>query len=211
MKKFIKIFFLDLLYFSLFLIIIFLSRAKIQKLFANIQSYTPQLNLINSTIENQNLISQINSQVTYSYLFIFILIPLLIFAVYILLQGCSFYILKKEKNHFVKFTLVSLPTFIFFTLLMFNYNFYLLIITLLSSYYAFYSYYKNNLKLILRKSYKYFPLCLAYLILSLLSIIFLFLSFLSISTKTNYILIFISLAIIFLFSYYKIFLIKLFN
>jgi len=211
MKKFLKIFFLDLIYFSLFLIIIFLSRSKIKGILENVQSYAPQLNFINNTIDTQNLISQINSQVSYAYLFLFIMIPLLIFCIYIIFQGFSFYILKKHKNYILKFALTSFPTFIFFTLLMFNYNFYLLIIFLFSGYYSFFSYFSNNLKLFFKKIYKYFPLYLAYLILSLLTIILLFLSFLSISTKTNYILILLGIISTLLFSYYKIFLMKLFN
>ncbi len=214
-SKFIKIFFLDLSYFLLSLIILILAREKIKEILIKIQSYAPELNLVDpNQIEAQNLISQISSLANTAYLFIFIIIPIIIFLLYILLQGYSFYILKKEKNYFLKFTLASLPTFVFLILLMFKYNLYLLIITILSSYLSFFLYFMdlNKIKLAFAKIYKYFPLYLIFAILSLSIISLFFMSYLIILTKTNYFLFLFGIIFISLFSYYKIILAeKLFN
>src|SRR3989344_8731222 len=124
-QKLIKTFLLDLSYFLLFIFILITSKEKVKSFLLQIQSYSPQLNAIDpnqNILEAQNLISQINSLANNAYLFIFIIIPIIIFVLYVLLQGYGFYLLKKEKNYLIKFTLASLPSFIFFTLLLFNQN-----------------------------------------------------------------------------------------
>jgi hypothetical protein len=216
-NKILKIFPLDLIYFLLFTFVLILSRSWIQQFLLKLRSYAPQLNAINpnsNTIEAQNLITNINSLANNAYLFIFIIIPLIIFIIYILLQGYSFYLLKKEKNYLLKFALVSLPSIIFITLLTFNPNIYLFIITFLTMYLSFFLYFKdlNKIKLAFIKIYKYFPAFLLYLALSLIIITLLFVSYVTFLTQMNYLLLLIfALIFIIVFSYYKIYLIKLFN
>ena len=213
-QKLIKTFLLDLSYFLLFIFILITSKEKVKSFLLQIQSYSPQLNAIDpnqNILEAQNLISQINSLANNAYLFIFIIIPIIIFVLYVLLQGYGFYLLKKEKNYLIKFTLASLPSFIFFTLLLFNQNLYLLIITILTFYLSFFLYFKDlsKIKLAFTKIYKYFPLFLLYLVLSLIILSMLFIFYISLLTEIKYyLLLIIGLIFIFIFSYYKIVLVE---
>lgn len=216
-NKFLKIFSLDLSYFLIFLVILIVSRLKIAQLLLTIQSYSPKLTAINpneDVVGAQNLINELSSLTNHTYLFLFIIIPLIIFLVYALIQGYSFYLLKKEKNYLLKFSLVSLPSLIFLSLLIFNPNIYLLIILILTMYFSFFIYFKkfNKIKEIFTKFYKFFPLYLIYLILSLIIISVLFVGYIIINFQPNYfIILIIGIIFIMVFSYYKIKLVELFN
>ena len=216
-NKFLKIFSLDLSYFLIFLIILIVSRLKIAQLLLNIQTYSPKLNAINpneDVVGAQNLINELGSLTNQAYLVLFIIIPLIIFLVYVLIQGYSFYLLNKEKNYLLKFSLVSLPSLIFLSLLIFNPNIYLLIILILTMYFSFFMYFKkfNKIEEIFTKFYKFFPLYLIYLILSLIIISVLFVGYIIINFQPSYfIALIIGMIFIILFSYYKIKLVELFN
>ena len=204
--KFIKIFSLDLSYFLLLLTILILAREKIKEILIKIQSFSPQLNLIDpNQSEAQTLINQINALTNNTYLFIFIIIPIIIFILYILLQGYSFYILNKEKNYFLKFALASLPTFIFLILSIFKDNLYLLIITIFSGYLSFFFYFRDlsKIRLAFTKIHKYFPLYLLFLILFLSVISLFFMAYLTALTEINYFLFVFGIIFVLIFSYYK--------
>ena len=217
-NKLIKIFALDLSYFLILLAVLIFTRAKIFDLLLKIQSYSPQLNAIDPS-QNisaaQALINEINYISNQAYWFIFIIIPVIIFVIYIFLQGYSFYLLKKEKNYLLKFSLASLPSFIFFALFLFKPSIILFIISILAFYLTFFLHFKdlNKIKLLITKLYKFFPLFLIYLILSLAIIVLFYITYLTSQVGGNYHLLFIiSLLFALLFSYYKIILVeKLFN
>jgi|SRR3989344_1107148 len=214
--RILKIFFLDFVYFILLLFIVLFSRLQIQSLLSKIQSYAPELNTLNNQniLDAQGLISQINSLSVQAYLFIFIVIPLIIFILYILLQGYGFYLLKKEKKFLLKFSIINLPVFIFISLLIFIPNVYLFILVMLISYLTFFLHFhdKKRIHLTLTKFYKYFPAYLLYLILSLLIIISLFLAYTTFSVQGNYIILLIfSIIFTLLLSLYKIYLFKKFT
>ncbi len=214
--RILKIFFLDFVYFILLLFIVLFSRLQIQSLLSKIQSYAPELNTLNNQniLDAQGLISQINSLSVQAYLFIFIVIPLIIFILYILLQGYGFYLLKKEKKFLLKFSIINLPVFIFISLLIFIPNVYLFILVMLISYLTFFLHFhdKKRIPLTLTKFYKYFPAYLLYLILSLLIIISLFLAYTTFSVQGNYIILLIfSIIFTLLLSLYKIYLFKKFT
>ena len=214
--RILKIFFLDFVYFILLLFIVLFSRLQIQSLLSKIQSYAPELNTLNNQniLDAQGLISQINSLSVQAYLFIFIVIPLIIFILYILLQGYGFYLLKKEKKFLLKFSIINLPVFIFISLLIFIPNVYLFILVMLISYLTFFPHFhdKKRIPLTLTKFYKYFPAYLLYLILSLLIIISLFLAYTTFSVQGNYIILLIfSIIFTLLLSLYKIYLFKKFT
>lgn len=216
-NKFLKIFSLDLSYFLIFLVILLVSRLKIAQLLLTIQSYSPKLTAINpneDVVGAQNLINELSSLTNHTYLFLFIIIPLIIFLAYVLIQGYSFYLLKKEKNYLLKFSLVSLPSLIFLSLLIFNPNIYLLIILILTMYFSFFMYFKkfSEIKKMFTKIYKFFPLYLIYLILSLIIISIFFVGYIIINFQPSYfVILIIGITFIMLFSYYKVKLVELFN
>ena len=217
-QKFLKTFFLDLSYFIFLLIIFILGKLKLKEILTTIQSFSPSLNSLDPNkdiLQAQTLLNQINSLSNQAYLFLFIIIPLLIFIAHVSIQGYSFYILKKEKNYFLKFILINIPLFIFLTLLIVNFNIYLFILIILVGYSTFFLYFKDlsKLKLALTKIYKFFPLFLFFIILFLIPISLFALSYLNLAVNGNYLLFFI-LGIIFtlILSFYKVILAeKLFN
>ena len=216
-QKLLKTFFLDLSYFLIFIFVLMISRSKIQQVLLNIQTYGPELNALDpsqNVLEAQNLLNQISSLSNQAYVFMFLIVPLIIFILYVSLQGCSFYLLKKEKYYLVKFSLASLPSFIFFTLLVFNPNIYLLIILILTTYLSFFLYFKelNEIKLIFTKIHKYFPLYLLYTLLAVSITSIFFIAYLNIVSGNSYILLLIfGMIFTLIYSWYKISLIKLFD
>ena len=216
-NKLLKIFFLDLSYFLLFIFILMVSRSKIQQFLLNIQTYGPELNALDpsqNVLEAQNLLNQISSLSNQVYIFMFLIVPLIIFILYVSLQGYSLYLLKKEKYYLIKFSLASLPSFVFFTLLVFNPNIYLLIILILTSYLSFFLYFKelSEIKLIFTKIYKYFPLYLLYALLAISIISIFFIAYLNIVSDNAYLLLLIfGMIFTLIYSWYKISLIKLFD
>src|SRR3989344_3228309 len=145
-QKLLKTFFLDLSYFLIFIFVLMVSRSKIQQFLLNIQTYGPELNALDpgqNVLEAQNLLNQISSLSNQVYIFMFLIVPLIIFILYVSLQGYSLYLLKKEKYYLIKFSLASLPSFVFFTLLVFNPNLLLLIFGMIFT--LIYSWYKISL------------------------------------------------------------------
>ncbi|MEK6907139.1 MAG: hypothetical protein AABW45_01295 [Nanoarchaeota archaeon] len=216
-NKILKVFLLDLSYFLLLLFTLIFSRLKIGEILLKIQSYGPQLNSVNvtqNTLEAQNLLTQINGLTNNAYFIIFLAIPLIAFILYAILQGYSFYLLKKENNYFFKFSLASLPSVILITLLIFYPDIYLFILLILIMYISFFLYFKNlnKIRLIYTKIYKLFPLFLLYLLLSLIIISIFFIAYLNLISNGSYILFIVGLIVTLIFSYYKTILVeKLFN
>ncbi len=210
-RNLIKTFFLDLTYFLLLTIILILTKIKINEFLARLQTYGSQLNIINinqNTQETQSLLSQISSLTNKAYVFLFIVVPLIIFILYIIFQGLTF---KREKFSFKNFILTNLVPFIFLTLALFLFNTYLFILFIITSYLAFVLYFYNlkKLKIALTKVYKLFPFYLIYIVLSILITGFFYLSYTRIYISTDFIWIFLfGILLNLLFSYYKIYLIK---
>ena len=116
MKQKLKTILLDLIYFLLVAIILILTRNITYGFLSEIQGFGGQLNAINineNLGEAQNLLSNLTSITTKAYIFIFFIVPLIIFAIYILLQGATF---KKDKFSYKNFTLISIIPFIFLIL-----------------------------------------------------------------------------------------------
>ena len=213
-RNLIKTFFLDLTYFLLLTIILILTKIKINEFLARLQTYGSQLNIINinqNTQETQSLLSQISSLTNKAYVFLFIVVPLIIFILYIIFQGLTF---KREKFSFKNFILTNLVPFIFLTLALFLFNTYLFILFIITSYLAFVLYFYNlkKLKIALTKVYKLFPFYLIYIVLSILITGFFYLSYTRIYISTDFIWIFLfGILLNLLFSYYKIYLMKSLN
>lgn len=213
MKHKLKIILLDLIYFLLVSIILILTRNITYGFLSDIQAFGGQLNAINineDLLEAQNLLSNLTSVTTKAYIFIFFIIPLIIFIIYIFLQGET---LKKEKFSYKKFTLVSIIPFIFLILGLFIDSWFF-ILFLITSYIAFilYFYHYKKLNLAYKKIYKLFPMYLIYAILPLLILGFFYLAYTRIPISMDFIVIIIFAAIFSLiFSLYKIYLLKKLN
>lgn len=210
-QKLLKIFFLDLTYFLLLTIILILTRIKVSEFLTQVQNYGTQLNAIdiNQDLQfTQNLLSQISSAANKAYVFLFILVPIIIFILYIIFQGLTF---KKEKFSYKNFILISLIPFIFLLLTLFFFKIYLFILFIITSYLAFVLYFYNikKLKLAFFKIYKLFPFYLIYLILPTLVIGFFYLSYTRVYINVDFIWMFlIGILFTLLFSFYKNYLIK---
>jgi len=210
MKHKIKVILLDLIYFLLVAIILILTRNITYGFLSEIQGFGGQLNAINineNLAEAQNLLSSLTSITTKAYIFIFVIVPLIIFVFYILLQGKTF---KKEKFSYKNFTLISIIPFIFLILGLFiNSKFFILF--LITGYIAFilYFYPLKKLDLSYKKIYKLFPIYLVYAILPLLILGFFYLAYTRIAISMDFIVI-LAFAVIFslIFSLYKIYLLK---
>ncbi len=211
MKRNIKIILIDIIYFLLITIILILTRITVSGYITQIQSYGGSLNQINvneNITQTQSLLSSLSSLATRAYLLIFLVVPLVIFILYIIFQHISF---KREKFSYKKFILISLAPFLTLILALFSFNIYTLILFIIASYLTFISYFYDTKKfsLAFKKIYKLFPMYLLYLILSLLAIGFFYLTYTRIVIDLEFIPIFI-FAVIFsiLFSLYKTYLIK---
>ena len=212
--KFIRTFLLDLTFFVFTIIILILGRLKLMQMLVGLQGYGPQLNSIDpnaNILQTQNLLSQINTSADKIYIYLFIILPLIIFILYILIQGFSFYLLKKQKNFFIKFILSSLVPIIILVLAISQYNYILLVLFFISSYLAFFLYFKDlkEIKLAYKKIYVYFPYYLVYLILSLLILSSFFMTDASYKIS-NLFFWYLTFGILFtgFFSLYKIYLVK---
>jgi len=211
MKHKLKIILLDLLYFLLFTIILISTRQKIRDFLINIQGFGISLQTVNineNLQEAQNLLSQLNVLAVKAYLFLFLIVPLIIFILYILFQSLAF---KKHNFSYKRFILISLIPFIILILSMFLFNIYLAIFFIIASYLAFVLYFYDfkKLKIAYKKIYILFPIYLLYLVLPILAIGFFYLAYTRIFISIDAIWIFMLAALFSLmFSYYKIYLVK---
>ena len=213
MKHKLKIILIDILYFFLVSIILILTRNITYGFLSRIQTFGGQLNAINineNLLEAQNLLSNLTSVTTKAYIFIFFIVPLIIFAIYVLLQGATF---KKGKFSYKNFTLTSIVPFIFLILGLFIDSWFF-ILFLITSYIAFilYFYPYKKLDLSYKKIYKLFPIYLIYTILPLLILGFFYLAYTRMAISMDFIVILV-FAVIFslIFSLYKVYLSKKLN
>ena len=177
-KSFLKLFFIETLF--LFSAVLFFNffRNKVSEYLITAQGYSNLLessNLSNIIDVNNNLDS-LNVIVQKTYIYSFIIFPIVIFLLYVIFQGMSYYLIKKNFSVKKKFNiyllrfLLSSLLFVFILLLfirdiIFNeFSILLLVILLLLGYFTILSYYylDSNLKKIfnlgLKKIYVLLPL-----------------------------------------------------
>ena len=214
MKHKLKIILLDLVYFLLISMILILTRARVGGFLEEIKVYGSALDSLNvneNIQEVQGILSSLNSIATKTYLFIFVLIPLVIFIIYIIFQAKT---LKKEKFSYKNFILFSLIPFVFLALTIFLSNIYTLILFIITGYLTFvlYFYDLKKIKIVFNKIYKLFPMYLIYLILPILSLGFFYLAYTRISLGIEFLLILL-FAVLFsiIFSLYKFYLLRKLN
>ncbi len=214
MKNFLKIFFLDLTFFVIAIILILLGRLRLEFMWTSLNSFAPQLSQIDpnsNVLGAQSLLSQVNSATNSIYLFLFIVLPLIFYILYILTQGITFSFLKKEKKYFLKFIIINFILTIFLTVSIYFFNYILLGIAFILSYFIFFLYFKDYKEVFssLKKFHIYFSLYLVYVVLFLLILSAFFMGNLAYGVSDLFYLYSI-FGILFtaLFSYYKIYLVK---
>src|SRR3989344_1689911 len=154
-----------------------LARNKIGNYISQINIYLPQINSINPNIDPavaDILIKDANSIVNNMFIFLFV-IPVVVFLIYFIFQGLSFYYFKKERKYLIYFFVTSLFSYIVFILLLTesNFNLFLILISLLFAYLTFLSYLQikeESYLMLLKKSYVLFFVFLGYLVLWILSL-----------------------------------------
>lgn len=175
-KNILRTFLLDLgfvLFLGTFLI---LARNKIGNYILQMNFYLPQIDSIDPNIDPSTaeiLIKDANAIANNMFIFL-IIIPIIVFLIYFIFQGLSFYYLKREKKYLIYFFVSSLFSYIIFIILLTKgFNLPFILIFLLIAYLTFLSYIEireeNYLKL-LKKSYTLFFVFLGYLILWIISL-----------------------------------------
>ncbi|GEM_PF-3389949 len=120
------VFFFDLLFtFFLFAFILY-ARNKIYSYLSEIQNYSPQILEIKSSLENnsanyaqlENLIDNFDVLTTKSLFFTYLIIPLVMFLIFVVFQGLSYKYLNIKNlkeildfNYLLKFSILTLPLF----------------------------------------------------------------------------------------------------
>lgn len=131
-KKFLILFSLDLTFFVLFFFFLIYVRNKIQGYMTLIQQYAPQLTQLQSALEEPNQIALLQLEQTLSAIspviqkalvFIYFIAPFALFLLFCFFQSLIWKIISKEKfkikkifknfrNHFLKFSALTLPVFV---------------------------------------------------------------------------------------------------
>lgn len=153
-----------------------LARNKIGNYISQINIYLPQINSINPNIDPavvDILIKDANSIVNNMFIFLFV-IPVVVFLIYFIFQGLSFYYFKKEKKYLIYFFVTSLFSYLLLIILLTNgFNIPLILVFLLIAYLTFLSYLEikeeNYLKL-LKRSHIMFLVFLGYITLWAISL-----------------------------------------
>ncbi|MBI4159331.1 hypothetical protein HY500_03685 [Candidatus Woesearchaeota archaeon] len=152
------------------------SRNIVGNYISQMNVYLPQINSIDPNLDPvgaEFLIKDANSISNNMFIFLLV-IPVVVFLIYFIFQGLSFYYLKKEKKYLIYFFVTSLFSYILFALLLTksSFNIPLILIFLLIAYLTFLSYLTINgedyLKL-LKQSYVLFFVFLGYLLLWIIS------------------------------------------
>ena len=177
-KKYAKPFTLDLLFFLLSFVFILLTKLKITSFLIEINSYSPQLEVLQLTQNTEEaylILQSLNSVVAKAFVFV-LLLPVLLFIIYTLTQSFTF---SKQKDYFKKFSIFTLVPFVLLLLALFYSSISLFILSFLTYYLTFLLYFKfdkNHLIKLLKKFYLTFPLFLVYVLLIVLILFFLTLS-----------------------------------
>lgn len=191
-----KIFSLNLLFSTCLIILFLLIKEQIINYIKFLKESAPKLielqtalaqNITSNIVDLQNSINDITKNVTNFMLFQYLLMPLILFILWVLFQGIIFYLLTNSKNikkYFLKFSLITL---IFFVITILLIKFILLSIPILFFiiffvlfYYLLLLYLNLNkpLKVALKTSLKFnLKLFLIYLLLILLISLCLLLEF----------------------------------
>jgi len=218
-NKVLKSFLLDLGFVIVITVFALFIKTKLQGYLDLLKQYGPSLALIDPSVnalEAQQVLQEVSGLANKAVFFI-ILIPVILFLLYVIFHGFNFYLLKKKDNYLLKFGLISLPGYVFL-ILMINYLFLgslSWIILILLFFIAFVSYLQPTKKgfiLLLKKYYYVIPAFIGYL--AILFFIGFFIVLFYLQTLINvyaYWLLVLALIFIFGLSWYRNFLVEKFG
>ena len=215
-NKFWKVFVLDILFVVIFIGVFFFIRKSLISYVGVLELLQGNLQSISSTNIEQtsSIIQSLNRSATKAYIYTFILAPLILFLIYVLIQGFSWRIVnKRDKTYFLKFGLISIPFYVFlilFSLESFKNVFYG-ILMLISGYFAFVFYVHPSFNMIrnsLKKFYLFLPMYILFIIIFFLYLFSGFLAFISLFIGNYSVMLPFSVVITLIFSFYKLFLIE---
>ncbi|HLC62914.1 MAG TPA: hypothetical protein VJJ21_01200 [Candidatus Nanoarchaeia archaeon] len=216
-RKFLKIFGFDLGFFVLLIIIFAFLRAKIRTYLSVIGDYNSLIAGINPENDLAKAVDVLQglSSVAGKAYFLILVAPIVIYLVYVFMQGMSFNLNKKDK-YLLKFSIASLPGYVFL-LLAFNYawlNVIVLLLFFVLCYFTFLFYLKPYYKGVLKLA-KDFKMIL-YFIAYLLFFVFIFSFFMIFYLETladSYMYAYLIFALIFILglSRYKLWLVEKFS
>ncbi|MBS3134271.1 hypothetical protein J4214_03500 [Candidatus Woesearchaeota archaeon] len=218
-KKFLKIFVLDILFVAVLIGLILFIRQ-------NLISYVGSLQVIQGNIESIGtsniqdvsvLMTSLEKNANKAFIYAFVISPLLFYLLYVFIQGMTWSIIKKRsKRFFLKFSLISIPAYVFLVLFLANSfrNIFYGILTFVFWYIAFIFYINPETEMIkksFRKIYLFLPFFVLYLVIFFAYLLSGFLAFISLFVGNYSVIVPFSLFITLVFSLYKILLIEKFG
>lgn len=218
-KNILKSFALDLGFIIVMTVLLLFIKNKLQNYLDILKQYGPSLALIDpntNVLEAQQVLQEVSELANKAILFI-IIIPIIVFLLYVIFHGYNFYLLKKKKNYLLKFGLISLPGYAFL-IVMLNYLFFDFlswIILILLFFTAFVFYLQPNKKgfiNLLKKYYYVIPGFIGYLVILFFIIFFIIMFYLQTLININmYWLLLLALIFIFGLSWYRYWLVERFG
>src|SRR3989344_5584809 len=141
-RKLWKVFAIDILFIIIFVLLFFFIRKSLISYVGTLQLLQGNLQNINTAnIEQANsIIQSLSRSATRAYIYTFILAPLILFLVYVLIQGLSWKIVnKRDKIYFLKFGLISIHLYVFTDVSFVHNNIFLVLVFWISGiYFSFY-------------------------------------------------------------------------
>jgi hypothetical protein len=195
-KKFFYFLLFDFLFIFLSFIFLFYIRKKLQGYLILMQQFSSQLTTEN-LILLENVLPNLNTVVQRALVYIY-LIPVVIFILFCIFQSINFRLIYGDKildiRNSLKFSLVSLPFFVFLSCFILKFDLIFILITLLIGYFTLnsYSFLKDKLNEIVKKTFKiglrriylFFPLYIVFLILIFLLFVFIFMIYVNLMAET---------------------------
>ena len=215
-EKLWKILIFDILFIIMFLTVFFLIRKSLIVYIGYLQIIQQNLaNIDSSNIQEASfLVQSLEKSANRAYLYTFILAPLLFFIMYVILEGFSWKLIKKRgKMYFIKFGLISVPSYVFLLLFLISglKNYVYLAFTLIFGFFTFIFYINPKFEIIInafKRIYLFLPLYIFYIILNVLFLVSGFLAYLSFFIGNYFTLVPFFIVVLLLYSSYKLFLVE---
>ncbi len=217
-NKFWKVLILDILFIIIFIGLFLFVRKNLITYVGSLQVLQEQLeNVVNANVQEASVLAQsLEKSANKAYIYTFILTPILFFLIYTGLQGLSWMVVKKRsKKYILKFSLISIPFYVFLILFLLDLNKIIYAVLLfIFGYFAFVFYINPEINFVLKsfkRIYLFFPFYILYLILFFTFLFSGFLAFISFFIGNYSIMIPFALVMTLIFSFYKLILIEKFG
>ena len=217
-NKFWKVLVLDILFIIIFIGLFLFVRKNLITYVGSLQVLQEQLeNVVNANVQEASVLAQsLEKSANKAYIYTFILTPILFFLIYTGLQGLSWMAVKKRsKKYILKFSLISIPFYVFLILFLLDLNKIIYAVLLfIFGYFAFVFYINPEINFVLKsfkRIYLFFPFYILYLILFFTFLFSGFLAFISFFIGNYSVMIPFALVVTLIFSSYKLILIEKFG